>query len=805
MANEVYQSKWSYNKVGLVKWVLTFFVGFLTAMVALFIDSIVKLLTEWKFSTVDESIQQCSKDGCLVLSLLLLLAFNVIFVAISAIFVAIEPNAGGSGIPEVKCYLNGVKVPMVVRLKTLVCKAVGVLFSVSGGLFVGKEGPMIHSGAVVGAGLPQFQSISCQKVDFKYAVFRSDRDKRDFVSGGAAAGVAAAFGAPIGGVLFSLEEGSSFWNQKLTWRTFFCSMSASFSLNFFLSGMSKIDGKEQWGYFYLPGLINFGVFSCPEDQPNCRLWSGWDLLIFLLMGIIGGLLGALFNQINKLLTVYRLKYVTRKPKVFNILEAILIAATTTTVAFMAAMCLGQCKKLAEHQANATVRTYFCDKGEYNDMATLFFNPSEAAIKQLFHLEGNFSLPSLAIFFICFFFLACWTYGCGVPSGLFVPALLCGASYGRFVSTILYEFLGYQHGSSGTFALIGAAAFLGGIVRMTISLNVILIEATNEISLGLPLMIVLLVAKWVGDFFNEGIYDIHIELKGVPLLGWEPPFGVHKLRAKDIMDTDIMYMYPHSRVGSIIQMLRTTSHNAFPVVTLEKSHKADNIKRLGRGRLDHNIKYRIQSLVTREGEHRRRLISLSPSTRVLELTATASSEESGERRGRVMSDPHLSQRIKSDPYEPEESDDHFQPLRFHGIILRSQLTVLIEKGVCYSETEPETHQPKVNYEEMMGKYPRFPDIFDLNVTDEEKAKIMDVTPYMNPCPYNVLPETPMMQVFHLFRSMGLRHLPVVNSRGEIVGILTRHNLTLEALEEKIVEVDAKANLLSSNTDDYTTTA
>jgi hypothetical protein len=56
----------------------------------------------------------------------------------------------------------------------------------------------------------------------------------------------------------------------------------------------------------------------------------------------------------------------------------------------------------------------------------------------FFFSGNFSLLSLGIFFICFFFLACWTYGCGVPSGLFVPALLCGAAYGRFVSTVLYE-------------------------------------------------------------------------------------------------------------------------------------------------------------------------------------------------------------------------------------------------------------------------------------------------------------------------------------------------------------------------------
>lgn len=53
--------------------------------------------------------------------------------------------------------------------------------------------------------------------------------------------------------------------------------------------------------------------------------------------------------------------------------------------------------------------------------------------------------------------------------------------------------------SGTYALIGAAAFLGGVVRMTISLTVILIESTNEITYGLPIMITLMVRCEFGSY------------------------------------------------------------------------------------------------------------------------------------------------------------------------------------------------------------------------------------------------------------------------------------------------------------------
>lgn len=65
--------------------------------------------------------------------------FNVVPVMIGSILVAyVEPIAAGSGIPQVKCYLNGVHVPRVVRIKTLFVKSIGVICSVVGGLAGGK-------------------------------------------------------------------------------------------------------------------------------------------------------------------------------------------------------------------------------------------------------------------------------------------------------------------------------------------------------------------------------------------------------------------------------------------------------------------------------------------------------------------------------------------------------------------------------------------------------------------------------------------------------------------------------------------
>lgn len=99
----------------------------------------------------------------------------------------------------------------------------------------------------------------------------------------------------LGGVLFSLEEGTSFWNQSLTWRTFFASVISTFTLNVVLSAYHGVPGDLSY-----PGLLNLGKFDSFSYQV-------YELPIFVLMGAMGGLLGALWNHINYKLAVFRIR------------------------------------------------------------------------------------------------------------------------------------------------------------------------------------------------------------------------------------------------------------------------------------------------------------------------------------------------------------------------------------------------------------------------------------------------------------------------------------------------------------------
>lgn len=362
-------------------------------------------------------------NGDLLYPYLLWILMNVVPVFIGASLVTyIEPVAAGSGIPQVKCYLNGIKIPRIVRIKTLAVKAVGVITSVVGGLAGGKEGPMVHSGAVIAAGISQGKSTTFGR-DFKiFRYFRDDHEKRDFVVGGAAAGAAAAFGAPIGGLLFSLEEAASFWNQSLIWQTLFASVVSSFTLNVVLS---TYHGMKTFEY---PGLFNLGEF---EPLP----FEYYELPIFMLMGALGGLSGALWNSINLNMKVLRDHYI--KQKWARVMEAVIMASLSATLACAMMYAINDCRALGQDPTQSPIQL-FCEDTEYNAAASLWFQTPESSVKSLFHdPPGSHKILTLAIFVLIYYPLSCITFGMNVSMGIFIPTLLVGAAWGRLLAMIGY--------------------------------------------------------------------------------------------------------------------------------------------------------------------------------------------------------------------------------------------------------------------------------------------------------------------------------------------------------------------------------
>ena len=95
-----------------------------------------------------------------------------------------------------------------------------------------------------------------------------------------------AFSAPIGGILFTLEEGASFWSTTLTFRAFFCAMITQLVFTLVSSGNNILGNSLQ------NGIFAFGSF-------NANGYRAYELLLFILMGAAGGIIGSFFNQINK--------------------------------------------------------------------------------------------------------------------------------------------------------------------------------------------------------------------------------------------------------------------------------------------------------------------------------------------------------------------------------------------------------------------------------------------------------------------------------------------------------------------------
>ncbi|KAJ6431399.1 hypothetical protein OIU84_018812 [Salix udensis] len=549
-----------------VKWFLALLTGIGTGLAAVFINISVENFAGWKFALTFSIIQRSYFAGFVIYVLInLILVFSSVYIVTH-----FAPAAAGSGIPEIKGYLNGLDIHGILLFRTLIGKIFGSIGSVGGGLALGKEGPLVHTGACIASLLGQGGSSKYHLSSRWLQVFKSDRDRRDLVTCGCAAGVAAAFRAPVGGVLFALEEVTSWWRSQLMWRVFFTSAIVAVVVRTAM-GWCK-SGK--CGHFGSGGFIIWDTSDGQED------YSFEELLPMAVIGVIGGLLGALFNQLTFHITYWRRNYLHKKGNRVKIIEACLISVITSAISFGLPL-LRKCNPCPESDHDSGIEcprppgmygnyvNFYCGKDkEYNDLATIFFNTQDDAIRNLFSAKTihEFSAQSLLTFLVMFYTLAVVTFGTAVPAGQFVPGIMIGSTYGRLVGMFVVNFYKNLNVEEGTYALLGAASFLGGSMRMTVSLCVIMVEITNNLKLLPLIMLVLLISKAVGDAFNEGFYEQQARLKGIALLESRPKYQMRNMMAKEVCRNQKVVSFPRIvKVADAVSILQSNLHNGFPVI------------------------------------------------------------------------------------------------------------------------------------------------------------------------------------------------------------------------------------------------
>ncbi len=374
-------------------------------------------------------------------------------------------SAAGSGVAEVKVILSGFVMHGYLGVRTLIIKTLALVLSVGSGLSLGKEGPYVHIATCVG-------NIAC-RLFAKYN--HNDGKRREVLSASAASGVAVAFGAPIGGTLFSLEEVSYYFPPKTLFRTFFCCIVAALSLKFLDPyGTGKI--------------VIFEVRYVTD-------WRFFEMIAFILLGVIGGALGALFIKASSLWarTFRRIPVIKKYP----LLEVFLVALLTGLVSFWNRYTRLPVTELLFELARpceaAHIGTGLCPE-------------MERTPEVIYYLAVALVVKSI---------LTTLTFGIKVPAGIYVPSMVVGGLLGRMVGHGV-QYLVYLHPDAaifgdcpsqggaahcvtpGVYAMVAAGATMCGITRLSVTLAVILFELTGSLDHVLPFSIAVLVSKWTAD-------------------------------------------------------------------------------------------------------------------------------------------------------------------------------------------------------------------------------------------------------------------------------------------------------------------
>ena len=358
---------------------------------------------------------------------LYILSFIIIAYLLKLI-VSREPMCTGSGIPQIKGILQGDM--SMDWFSVLWSKIIGGVLAIGAGMSLGREGPSVQIGACVGQGLSQTSR-------------RTRFESRILMTAGAGAGLAAAFNAPLAGVIFGLEEMQKTISPALLLTGITASITAA-TVTEVVFGMSPVFSM---GYL-LPLPLNL-----------------FDVLVAA--GVVIGLLGRLFNiaLAYSLDTYSRLGFSgMKKPLVPLALAGIL--------GFVLPEILGGGNLLVDSL-----------------------------------VVTDYTIGFLCLLFVGKFLFTMICFGSGVPGGIFLPMLVLGAAGGAVLAKLLVLAGLLPAMYYADIIVFGMAAYFSSVVKSPVTGSILILEMTGSFQHMLALLVVSLTAYVISDLTGgRPVYD-----------------------------------------------------------------------------------------------------------------------------------------------------------------------------------------------------------------------------------------------------------------------------------------------------------
>ncbi|KAA8493773.1 Chloride channel protein F [Porphyridium purpureum] len=473
-------------------------------------------------------------------SVALMMLFHATLATCSYLVVSLfgEGFSVGSGIPELKCALQGNYHTKLFSFRTLLSKAVGLSLSLASGLSIGRLGPFVHFATVVAS--------QTGKLKFLFPwLARSPKKRIQAMVAACAIGVSATTGSIVGATFLSIElTGLYFythWFPVCLWA----------ALSGYMMGALFL-GVDEMAYFP----------SSPQPLTHDLLFL--HTFYFAVFGVFCGLVGVCIITVKQYATNW-IKEAKMGPKRFCMLIFV-FTCFHTFISFAAGDILGMPQRNAVGFMMAQQRDAFCDGVALPNSVLPWFDflrSTDFCMKTLWLRHLVMLCLKILLSAVCF--------SLPIPAGVFMPVFMCGAISGRFFAegaSRLMIHLGWLPLplDPRVFALVGAAAVCTGTLQV-VSTAIIILELTNAgMTLVLPLTVACVVAYFVSNFFTSDLFSRTIVSRRLPAI-----IGVRELSfleaheawhmkmksvpAAQIMSTRFFKVFPSSTVFEVRTLLQ----------------------------------------------------------------------------------------------------------------------------------------------------------------------------------------------------------------------------------------------------------